>query len=421
MTARTRSQQAVTKPTSRALNLSGGKFMIAAILYSLLASVISLPLALAANTAKAADCEIKLGMVGPLSGPAASWGIALRSGAELAAAEANKAGGLPVDGRKCSISVISYDSKYTADGAAAGANYLASQNVKFIIGPVGSPEATGIKPVAQRNGQITFNTAYAKNAIEPNYPLAFHGLSGPATWAPPLAKAAKEKFGFKSIVCVAPNDQGGTDIASVDAAAYRANGVKASEEYYQRGTTNFAPIIQRILNQNPDAVDTASSPPADGATIAKQLREAGFDGVIGRLGGPGTAETIRAVGSVEKLGNFYWLEIAPVDSPGVKALWKEYQELMGQPAPSNTLVIPGVVSARLVLKAISKAGTTENAEKVAEALRSLAVEDKNLGKGEWTGQKIYGINQELSFPVGMGVIANGKNLGVTMIETATSR
>lgn len=94
---------------------------------------------------------------------------------------------------------------------------------------------------------------------------------------------------------------------------------------------------------------------------------------------------------------------------------------MGQPAPSNTLVIPGLVSARLVLKAISKAGTTENAEKVAEALRSLAVEDKNLGKGEWTGQKIYGINQELSFPVGMGVIANGKNLGVTMIETATSR
>jgi len=395
--------------------------MTAAFRYSLLTTVILLPLALGATPARAADCEIKLGMVGPLSGAAASWGIALRSGAEFAAAEVNKAGGLPVESRKCTVSVISYDSKYTADGAAAGANYLASQNVKFIIGPVGSPEATGIKPVAQRNGQITFNTAYAKNAIEPNYPLAFHGLSGPATWAPPLAKAAKEKFGFKSIVCVAPNDQGGTDIASVDAAAYRANGVKASEEYYQRGTTNFAPIIQRILNQNPDAVDTASSPPADGATIAKQLREAGFDGVIGRLGGPGTAETIRAVGSVEKLGNFYWLEIAPVDSPGVKALWKEYQELMGQPAPSNTLVIPGVVSARLVLKAISKAGTTENAEKVAEALRSLAVEDKNLGKGEWTGQKIYGINQELSFPVGMGVIANGKNLGVTMIETATSR
>jgi branched-chain amino acid transport system substrate-binding protein len=395
--------------------------MIPAIRFCLLATVALAPLALAPTPARAAACELKLGMVGPLSGAATSWGVALRSGAEFAAAEVNKTGGLPVGAQKCNVSVESYDSKYTADGAAAGANYLASQNVKFIIGPVGSPEATGIKPVAQRNGQITFNTAYAKNAIEPQYPLAFHELSGPATWAPPLAKAAKEKFGFKSIVCVAPNDQGGTDIASVDAQAYKAAGVKASEEYYQRGTTNFAPIIQRILNQNPDAVDTASSPPADGATIAKQLREAGFTGPIGRLGGPGTAEIIRAVGGIEKLGNFYWLEIVPTDDPGVKALWSEYKELMGQPAPDNTLMIPAVASTRLLLKAISKAGTTEDATKVAEALRSLPVEDKNLGKGEWTGEKIYGINQELSFPVGMGIIADGKNLGVTKVETATSR
>ncbi len=142
--------------------------------------------------------------------------------------------------------------------------------------------------------------------------------------------------------------------------------------------------------------------------------------MIGRLGGPGTAEVIRAVGGIDKLGTFYWLEIAPIDSPGVKALWSEYKELLGRPAPDNTLLIPGVVSARLVLKAISKAGTTDNAEKVAEVLRSLSVEDKNLGKGEWTGQKIYGINQELSFPVGMGIIEKGKNLGVTMIQTATS-
>lgn len=394
--------------------------MNAGIRLCLLATVAAFPFVLGAAPANS-GCELKLGMIGPLSGAATSWGVALRSGAEFGAAEVNKTGGLPIGAEKCKVSVVSFDSKYTADGAAAGANYFASQNVKFIIGPVGSPEATGIKPVAQRNGQITFSTAYAKNAIEPQFPLAFHELSGPATWAPPLAKAAKEKFGFQSIVCVAPNDQGGTDIASVDAEAYRAVGIKASEEYYQRGTTNFAPIIQRILNQNPDAVDTASSPPGDAATMAKQLREAGFNGVIGRLGGPGTAEIIRAVGGVEKLGNFYWLEIVPTDDPGVKALWEEYKELMGQPAPDNTLMIPAVASSRLLLKAISKAGTIDDAAKVAEALRSLPVEDKNLGKGEWTGQKIYGINQELSFPVGMGLIINGKTVGVQKIDTAEAR
>lgn len=368
-------------------------------------------------TPAAAQCEVKLGMMGPLSGGAAAWGSAMRSGAEFVVAEANKAGGVQVGAEKCRVSLTTYDSKYTADGAAAGANYLASQGVRFIVGPVGSPEATGIKPVAERNGQITTNSSYAKNAIEPRFPLAFHQLSGPGTWARPVARAAKEKFGFKSIVVVAPNDQGGTDIASVDAEAYREVGVKASEEYYQRGTSNFAPIIARILSSHPDAVDTASSPPADGATIAKQLREAGFNGPIGRMGGPGTPEIIRAVGGIEKLKNFYWLEIVPTDDPGVKSLWEDYKALMGAAAPDNTLMATTVVAARMMLKAITKAGTASDVKKVAEALRSLPVEDKNLGKGEWTGQKFYGINQEISLPVGMGMIVDGKQLGVRRIDT----
>ena len=72
----------------------------------------------------------------------------------------------------------------------------------------------------------------------------------------------------------------------------------------------------------------------------------------------------------------------------------------------------------MMLKAITKAGAASDVKKVAEALRSLPVEDKNLGKGEWTGQKFYGINQEISLPVGMGMIVDGKHLGVRRIDTA---
>ncbi len=74
----------------------------------------------------------------------------------------------------CKVVVVPYDSKYTADGAAAGSNALAAQDIHLIIGPVGSPEATGIKPVAARNQQVAWNAAYAKNSLEPKYPLMFH-------------------------------------------------------------------------------------------------------------------------------------------------------------------------------------------------------------------------------------------------------
>ena len=239
--------------------------------------------AMSAMPAAAQDCETKIGALGPMSGGAAAWGIAMKAGADFVAAAVNETGGLQIGNRKCKVTVLTYDTKYPADGAAAGANFLASQNVKVIIGPVGSPEATGIKPVANRNQQLTFD----ENALETllvetqGAVLAFHQLAGPVVWAPPLVKAAKDRFKITSVVVVAPNDQGGTDVASV-ADTYKANGIKTTEEYYQRGTTNFAPIVTRIMNVRPDAVDTASSPPGDAATMVKQLLEAGFSGVIGR-------------------------------------------------------------------------------------------------------------------------------------------
>src|ERR1035437_8904133 len=90
--------------------------------------------------------------------------------ARLAAAEVNADGGLKVGDKRCHVTVVPYDSKYTADGAAAGANALFAEGVKFIIGPVGAPEATGIKPVAARNGQIAWNGSFAKDALATRYP-----------------------------------------------------------------------------------------------------------------------------------------------------------------------------------------------------------------------------------------------------------
>lgn len=367
-----------------------------------------------------AQCVVKMGVVAPMSGAAAQWGIAMRGAAELVAAEYAEKGGLPVGGQKCKITVTTLDGKYNPEGAAAAANQLASDGIKVIIGPIGAPEVTGIKPVASRNGMLIMGNSFAKDAIGPRWPLVFHLGSGPSAWAPPIIRLAKQKFGMKSVVVTAPNDQGGTDIGSVDAAAYRANGVTATEEYYQRGTTNFAPIITRILNVHPDAIDTASSPPGDSGLIVKQLREAGFNGPIGHLGGPGEQEVLRIAGGLQGVKNFYWYEAIYIDSK-VQAIADEYQRLMHAPAPENNFFYQYVVATRMVTKAISKAGTADDTKKIAAALRSLPVEDPNIGNGLWIGQEFYGINQELSFPFGMGLIMNGKLLPSVRMDAATGK
>ena len=371
------------------------------------ASAFVVGIALPGN-ASAASCGLKIGAIGPLSGPAAEWGLAMVAAAEMAAAEANNKGGLQVGDQKCRVDVVSYDSKYSAEGAAAGANNLASQGIKFIFGPVGAPEMTGIKPIAMRNQILVFGDSYAKNAIGPQWPLVFHLGPGPNVWGPPIIEEAKRRWKIDTVSIIAPNDQGGTDIADVDQQDYEKQGVKVRLEYYQRGTTDFSPIITRVLSSHPDAVDTASSPPGDAGVIVKQLRQAGFQGPIGRLGGPGTDEIERIVGGIEILKNFYWYESTPTDDPNVRELSVLFTKETGKPVPQGTSFWQWVPEARLLLAAISKAGTITNPAKVAEALRTLPVQDPNLGQGLWTGKKFFGINQEISFPFGIGIIVDGK-------------
>jgi branched-chain amino acid transport system substrate-binding protein len=372
------------------------------------------------TTAVVAEQELKLGVIGVLSGPAAQWGLALRGAVEFVAAEANRDGLIKVNGEPCRVTVVSIDSKYTAEGAAAAANNMAGQGIKFIIGPIGSPELTGLKPIAVRNSMLVMGNGYAKNAIGPQWPLVFHQGPGPSGWADPIVKLAKQKFGIKSVMIVAPNDQGGTDIASVDADAYKKNGIETTEEYYQRGTTNFAPIITRIMNARPEAVDTASSPPGDAGIIVKQLRQAGFEGPIGRLGGPGYSEISRVAGGDSVLKDFYWYEPVFIDEK-VQAIATDYKTLMKAEPPENNLFFQWVAASRMVIKAIGKAGTISDTQKVAEALRVLPVDDPNIGAGHWIGQDFFGINQELSFPFGVGFVVKGQPQPTMRVEAATGK
>lgn len=365
-----------------------------------------------------AACELKLGAVGGLSGATAQWGNALKSAVEFVAKKANDAGGLQVGSDRCQVLISVVDSKATAEGGAAAANQLASQGVKFIIGPIVSPEATGIKPIALRNNMLVLLNSYAKNAIGPQWPLVFHTGPGPSVWADTIVKAAKARFNIKSVVVVAPNDQGGTDIASVDVEVYKNNGIEATDEYYQRGTTNFAAIIARILSRNPDAVDTASSAPSDAGIMVKQLRQAGFKGPIGRLGGAATEEIVRIAGSLEVVKDFYWFENVAINDPKVQAVYEDYKHAMGTPAPENTSMILWVATSQLLLDAISAAGTITDTNKVAEAMRTLRVDDKYLGKGFWTGKSYFGIKQEIVFPFGIGMVVDGKMLPVQRFEAS---
>jgi branched-chain amino acid transport system substrate-binding protein len=373
---------------------------------------------LASNSVWAQDCEVKIGAVGPFTGGAAAWGLSTKAGTEFAAALVNQEGGLQMGNRKCQVKVVSIDSQCTAAGGAAASNFLASEKVHVTNGPVCSPETTGFRPVAKRHGQINFSSSYMLGVISPEFPLAFHALQAPITFGPVLTKEAAEQFKFKTIMVIGPNDQGGTDGSRQLVKQYSDNGIKASEEYYQRGTTNFGPLATRIMNAGVDAIEIATVPPADQTILIRQLLEAGYSGTIGSLGGGGIGPVVQAAGGLEKLKAFYWLETSPVDHPGIVKMKADYERVMKAPPIDNPLLPVFALSAEVILRAISQAGTDQDPEKIAEALRKMTPESRYMGKAGWRGKSLYGINQELTFPPGLGMVIGGKKLPVKTVAIA---
>ena len=381
--------------------------------------VLAMAVGLGVGPALAQECEATIGMTGALTGGASAWGLAMKQGTEFIAALYNEAGGLPMGDRKCKVKVVSVDGQCTAAGGAAASNYFAAQNIKVVIGPICSPETTGFQPVSKRHGQIYFSSSYKKDVIGPEWPLGFHQLQGPFVFGPPIIKAAKEKFRFSSVLVMGPNDQGGTDSGNQLLGMYKDAGVSANTEWYQRGTTNFGPIVTRILSMKPDVVELAAMPPPDVTNLVKGLTEAGYAGVYGGNGGIGMGPVVQGAGSVDKVKGYYWLELMPVDDPGAVRLREDFQRVMKAAPPDNGILYTASYAAEVAMRAVSKAGTDADSGKIGDALRAAAPESRYFGKGGWRGKSQYGVNQELAFPVGMGIIADGKKVGVTRVEIAS--
>ncbi|MET8352593.1 ABC transporter substrate-binding protein [Micromonospora sp. NPDC005206] len=351
-------------------------------------------------------CVLTLGTLGPLTGPAADFGLSMEATTKFVAWEANQAGGLKVGDQTCEVDVASHDTGYTSAGAANAATEFASKGIKFVVGPLGATEVTGMKPVAARYHMLLAANGFGRNALEKKYPLVFHLGPGPFQWAGPIIDEAAKSFKFQTVKVIAPNDQSGDDIAIVNEEAFKKRGKDVTRDSYQRGTQDFAPIVSRLLRGNPDLIDFASSPAGDVGTMIKQLRDAGYDGVFSRLGGDSTAEITRVAGR-EKMRDFFFY--APVDfaDPRVQEILPKFKQATGMDATGIALGwIPG---ARALLESISKAGTIDDAEAVAKILRENDLNDDLLGQAVWTGEEEFGVNQEMTWPFYMGLIKDAQD------------
>ncbi|MBD8892491.1 ABC transporter substrate-binding protein [Roseibium litorale] len=254
---------------------------------SLRAAALALGIASAAAVPAQAQDTVTLGAVEILSGPAAGYGIAIKSGLEMAMDEINAAGGV-LGGKK--LELIVEDSAGNKDQAVNAARKLIGRDkVPVIIGPTLSNEMFAVGPVSNGRKIVTIGTSTTAAGITAMGDYIFRTALPEADVIPVTFKAAKEKLGVKTIAMMYANDdafaKSGFD--SMKAAAEDLGLEIATIETFGSKDSDFSAQLTKIKSLNVDAI-AVSALVEPVAGILLQARQLGLPETVRFIGGNGS-------------------------------------------------------------------------------------------------------------------------------------
>lgn len=218
--------------------------------------------------------EVKIGLVGPLSGPGAAYGLSMQKGAQMAMDEINAQGGY--QGKP--LVMISRDDKASMkEHARHMVNLMFDEKVWAIIGSVDS----GSTHVGERlilKGEVVQITSVSTDPsiTRTGIPWIFRCLADDVAQGRALSELVFKKKGHKKVALVEHNNRygrkGGEEIKKISTRLGHPMSLLLKFE----GTdTDFSSQIKRIKYADVDAVIIWGLYKPS-ALFTKQLREAGL-------------------------------------------------------------------------------------------------------------------------------------------------
>ena len=374
----------------------------------------------AAGAVQADDKTLTIGLLGPLSGGAASYGVELMRGAELRVEEINKAGGLKVGADAYRIKLVSYDHKAQAADTATATNKLIFQDkVKYIIGNAVGATCNAAQTITEPNKVMFAFVCWGTNNLAPEKPYSFRSMLSQWELTEPFYRWVKENHPkIKRVAAISPNDTSGKDTNTAVVKALKALGFEvAADEYYERGTKDFYPVLTKILAQKPDMLDVAAAPPGEAGLILKQAMELGFKGAKGwtaginpftiiSVAGPEAAEGVWSPANINVKGDHV--------SPAVRKFGETYEKRYGE--VPGAIAVANYAAFDVFTQAMQKAGSVDT-DKV------LAVLTKEQFQTVWGplaigGKETYGIDRQFLYPLVISEVRQGKVVDIAEVLPA---
>ena len=336
-----------------------------------------------------ADEILKVGVSAPMSGAAAAWGLGFEYAAEQAVEKVNSEGGIKAGGETYMLELHAYDNKYNAaEGAKTAQTMLNRENIKFIVGSIGTAPVRATQALSERQGVLLFNTGWGKSIKGPEYPLTFTQMNTPFEILAPFFGYIKEQHpDLKTVAMITPNDATGQEVEPVAVKTWNDLGVEViSTDRYERGTTEFQSIATKIANSKPDGVDFGVAPGTSAGTLSKMAggaAEGTYLGASADFQGDSASETQRKLneGAIAKLGESL-----------------------------NGITISSYDAVMALKKAIETADSIDP-KKVAETLPTIIFES-SYGPAAFGGTDVYGSPQQILIPVMITQVKDGKAVEV---------
>ncbi|MBI2562981.1 MAG: ABC transporter substrate-binding protein [candidate division NC10 bacterium] len=352
--------------------------------------------------AGAADV-IKFGVSTPLSGPAAPWGIPHKAAVELVFDEINSQGGLEVGGKKYKLEVVAYDHKYViAEGVATINRLIAKDGVKY-ISILGGSVVKATEEAMNEAGVMNLPLAYAEGLVSPKNPLTFHSFPSPPETTTFWKWIKEHHPQIKRVASITPNDDTGWWSLKVETRFVAKLGYEVvAREFFERGVTDFNPILLRILAQKPDIISALASPAGSVGLIVKQARELGFKGRFIHLGQLDTSVVANIAGKANAEGMWVHGYVQAPLPEKVRNWQARYTKKFGE---WNASSIDFNNPAFAFVAAVRKAQSLDP-KKVAEAMSTVTF-DNLWGKAYFGGKEYYGIGNQIIYPMPFSEVKDG--------------
>lgn len=329
-------------------------------------------IALACQTAFAASV-VKVGFIGPLTGPDAHWGKDNQNCAQLAI-DALNSKALKINGEAVKFELVSQDDQEDPKQATLAAQRLVDEGVKAIIGPFTSGTTIPASRIINQAGIPQFSVAVNATYTNQGYQNAFRLSAVDTRMGPAMAQYALVQLKAKRIAMVDDRTAYSQGLADkFEQEVKRQGGQIIRRDYTTPGQNNMSAIVTGIKGSKPDLVFVALSD-SQAAPFALQMKQIGLASKV--LSGDmiQTEDFIKLSG---RNGEGFMAAVAGNvlgSRPQGQQFMKQYQQKHGKlPLAYGPQHYDAVMLAAL---AMQKANSTDGA-KVASALKSLSFEGAN--------------------------------------------